>query len=421
MRRHLARYGEWWWVPILYTLAVIWIYRDQWHVHGQPTGFGWDAIDSYGPDLQYQSDDLARGQFSLWNPYDKGGYPLVGDPQYDRYYPFNWIFVVWGAVFGSSWWLIQIKIVAHHIVAAATMHLFLRSRGLGVRAAIVGGFAIIACAPLLLHKASNILWPLVWVPLVWVAIDAALAKPSWRRGAALAAAFTLCVTAGSPPGLFYAGLLVGSYGAWRLAQTLIPPERRVRALVICLAVAGALIGLVVALTTVPAQAVVQLGSRFRWQPEDQFPLALSLPWAESMRGVIARGAGLGEMYMGAATCLVALCAVVVRPRFDGRIVILFAIVAAIALVLAGGENTPVLPWLVHHVPGFGLLRIPGRYKLVAAWSIAAAAGYGIGALDTAIGSSRVRAIACAGAVVAIVVAFVGLRPEHDASRELWWS
>ena len=38
--------------------------------------------------------------------------------------------------------------------------------------------------------------------------------------AGLAAAFTLCVTAGSPPGLFYTGLLVGSYGLWRLAGTL---------------------------------------------------------------------------------------------------------------------------------------------------------------------------------------------------------
>src|SRR5262249_58581240 len=142
VRKHFARHGEWWWVPILYTLAVWWLYRSLWHQHGLATGFGWDAIDSYGPDLQYQSDDLASGHYSLWNPYDKGGYPLVGDPQYDRYYPFSWPFVAWGALFGSSWWLIQIKILAHHIVAGCTMHLFLRTRGLGRRAAIVGGLAL---------------------------------------------------------------------------------------------------------------------------------------------------------------------------------------------------------------------------------------------------------------------------------------
>jgi len=82
VRKHFARYGEWWWVPILYALACGGCIETCGTKHGFPTGFGWDAIDSYGPDLQYQSDDLASGHFSLWNPYDKGGYALVGDPQY---------------------------------------------------------------------------------------------------------------------------------------------------------------------------------------------------------------------------------------------------------------------------------------------------------------------------------------------------
>ena len=172
-----------WWVPVLYTLAVIWIYRDLWHQHGIATGLGWDTIDTHGPDLDFLASELAEGRFSLWNPYDKGGYPLFCDPVFDRYYPLNWPFAAWGALFGTSWWLVQIKVLAHHVIAAILLHAFLRSRGLSVRAAMVGGLGLVASAPLLLHKASNILWPLVWVPLVWLAIDYALARPSWRRGA----------------------------------------------------------------------------------------------------------------------------------------------------------------------------------------------------------------------------------------------
>jgi hypothetical protein len=426
LRRHFQRHGEWWWVPILYTLAVIWIYRDLWHQNGHATGLGWDTIDSHGPDLDLQAAELADGKWPLWNPWDKGGYPLVSDPTFDRYYPFNWPFVAWGAVFGTSWWLVQIKVLAHHVVAACMMHVFVRSRGLSVRAAITAGFGLVASAPLLVHKASNILWPLAWVPLVWLAIDFALAKPTWRRGAALAAAFLPCATAGSPPGLFYAALLIGPYGVWRLANALRDRQRRKKRALIDLAICGATaaiaIVLVVAVVTVIAQPLVEAGSRWRWQPPEEFPLALSQPWRDVVRGVFARGAGLGEMYMGSAIVLLALCAMVLRPRCDRGIAIVFAAIAAFGIVLAAGDTTPVLPWLVHHLPGFGLLRIPNRYKLVAAWALVAAAAYGVAALEQATREQRIRATVCAIVALGAIVLFVERWPTPETfARPAWWS
>ena len=49
------------------------------------------------------------------------------------------------------------------------------------------------------------------------------------------------------------------------------------------------------------------------------------------------------------------------------------LLAIAGLALVAGATLPVLPWLVHHVPGFALMRIPGRYKLLAAWRNADAA------------------------------------------------
>src|SRR5580765_4361952 len=152
------------WVPAFYVLAVIWIYRDLFHQHGIATGLGWDTIDTHGPDLDFFARDLAEGRFSLWNPYDKGGYPVFCDPVFDRYYPFNWPFALLGALLGPSWWLVQLKVLGHHVAAATCMHGFLRTRGLSLRAAMIGGLGLVASAPLLTHKASNILWPLAWVP-----------------------------------------------------------------------------------------------------------------------------------------------------------------------------------------------------------------------------------------------------------------
>jgi hypothetical protein len=430
VRRHLARRGEWWWVPAFYTLAVIWIYRDLWHQHGLATGLGWDTIDTHGPDLDFFARELAEGRFSLWNPYDKGGYPVFCDPVFDRYYPFNWPFAAWGALFGTSWWLVQVKVLAHHVAAAAVMHLFLRSRGLSVRAALVGGLGLVASAPLLVHKASNILWPIVWAPLVWLAIDYALARPTWRRGVGVAAALVPCLTAGSPPGLFYTALLVSPYAVWRLATRLREPAFRRRAelvrLAACVGAAAGVTLLVAAVTILPTGELVALGSRDRFAPPGRaFALALSLPLPAAARGVFARGAGLFEMYMGATVVILATCAIVLRPRFDRGVAIVLALTAAIGVLLAAGATAPLLPWLVDHVSGFDMLRVPGRYKMLAAWSLAAAAGFGVAALEAAWTDPRLRwrALAVAGAAILLAIVFVTgwAHPPSPKERPAWWS
>jgi hypothetical protein len=415
---------------VLYALAVMWIYRDLWHQHGVATGLGWDTIDTHGPDLDFFSSDLAHGRFSLWNPYDKGGYPVFCDPVFDRYYPFNWPFATWGALFGTSWWLVQIKVMAHHVMAGILMHAFVRSRGLSIRAAMISGLGLVAAAPLLTHKASNILWPLVWVPLVWLAIDYALARPSWRRGAAVGAALLLPMTAGSPPGLFYAALIIVPYATLRLVTTLRDPARRTRAELLQLgAAAGTAIAialLLAAATVIPTGQLVELGSRDRFAPAGRaFALALSLPLPAAARGVFVRGAGLFEMYLGAALVMLAVCAVVMRPRFDrGGSIALFS-TGVLGVILAAGATGALLPVLVDHLPAFGMLRVPGRYKLLAAWSIAAAAGYGVGALEAAWTDTALRwralAVAAVGLVVAIVCIVVAAHPASPKERPAWWS
>ena len=410
--RWAARAGASWWVPAFYALVVVWTYRDLWHQHGAATGFGWDVVDTHGPDLEFMARELREGRFSLWNPWDKGGYAVYADPIVCRYYPFAWPFAAWGAAFGASWWLIQLEVLGHHIAMALCMHGFLRSRGLSVRAAMIGGVGLVVSAPVLIHKASNILWPLTWVPLVWLAIDALVARPSWRRGAAVAAAFALCATAGSPPGLFYASLLIAPYGLWRVAAVR-PPWRR---FAVAAVVAAVLAGLVVAVTAIPTQALVAASARDRWAQGDAFALSLSFDWSGVWRGALAHAAGYFEMYLGAAVVLLAACALV-QPRRDGGVPQLFALLAIAALTLVAGATLPVLPWLVHHVPGFALMRIPGRYKLLAAWSLAAAAGYGADGLD---GARPRAAVIAAIAGLAVSIAIV-VRHGTDQFRPAWWS
>jgi len=103
-----------------------------------------------------------------------------------------------------------------------------------------------------------------------------MARPSWRRGVG---------SRGSDPvrdGWLAPGCSIRGCSRelrlWRFVVAMRDPAKRTRAMVICLATAGVLIALVPRAHHDPAQAVIQLGSRWRWQPEAEFPFALSLPW-----------------------------------------------------------------------------------------------------------------------------------------------
>ena len=421
------RRREWLWVPLVYAFVVAWIYRDLWHHHGAATGLGWDTIDTHGPDLDFFARDLREGRFSLWNPYDKGGYPVFCDPVFDRYYPLNWPFAAWGALAGTGWWLVQLKVLAHHVIAGALLHTFLRSRGLSIRAALVGGIGLVASAPLLAHKASNILWPLVWVPLVWMAIDAALARPRWWRGALVGAALVPVLTAGSPPGVLYAALLILPYAGLRFVQHVRAQHARADLIALAgtIAPAVAIALLTVAVTVLPASELVALGSRDRLGSGPSFALGGSMYLPAALRGVFVRGAGPFEIYCGAAVVMLAAIGLVLRPRFDRDAPIALAATAVLGVILAAGTTAFLLPVLVDHVPPFVLLRVPGRYKLLAAWALAAGAGYGVAALEAAAADVvlRKRAWIVAGVAVVIAILCVAIAgaPATVKDHPAWWS
>src|SRR3569623_249872 len=309
------RRREWLWEPLVYAFVVAWIYRDLWHHHGAATGRGWVTIDTHGPELDFFARDLREGRVSLWNRYDMGCYPVFCDPVCDRYFPLNWPFAAWGARAGTGWWLVQLKVLAHHVIAGALLHTFLRSRGLSIRAALVGGIGLVASAPLVAHKASNILWP-----LVWVAIDAALARPRWWRGARVGAARVPVLTAGAPPGVLYAALLILPYAGLRCVQHVRAQHARADLIALAgtIAPAVAIALLTVAVTVLPASELVALGSRDRLGSGPSFALGGSMFLPAALRGGFVRGAGPFEIYCGAAVVMLAAIGLVVGPRVDSE-------------------------------------------------------------------------------------------------------
>jgi hypothetical protein len=409
VRAHLTGRGEWWWAPILYTLAVVWIYRGMWQEYGHPTALGWDTQDSYGPDLQFLARDFHEGRFTLWNPYDHGGYSLVADVGFPRWYPVHWLFAGWGALLGADWWLIQVEVLAHHVIAGCTMHLFLRSRGLGRGAAFIGGMTVIASAAFLQHKASILLWPIAWAPLVLIAFDRLAREPSWRTGAWLGAAITLVGVAGSPPSFLYVMMFVGPYGLLRVVQAVLDARRRGDARRTALRLAAALataLGLVVcalAVVLVPTFELIPLAQRGDMKGRE-FALNAPLTMVATFGAMVAPSRGNMSASVGVIALALAACALVVRPRGDRGVAIVFWLVGLFALMLAFGEKGKLLPWFIDHVPPFNLFRAPARYRLITTLGLAACAGYGAHTLASAPRAwqrDRWRALGVAAAILAL--------------------
>ena len=49
----------------------------------------WDSADQYFPFLNLASRLWRSGHVPLWNPFLYNGYPLIGEPQYQTFYPIN--------------------------------------------------------------------------------------------------------------------------------------------------------------------------------------------------------------------------------------------------------------------------------------------------------------------------------------------
>ncbi len=403
----------WWLPPLVYALALFIIYYSMWSHRGLRHGLGFDTIDAYGPDLTAAARDASRWAWPMWSPWDHGGFSLIGHPEYQRAYPINWGFSGWGALFGTGFWLIQIKMLAHQWIGALGMHAFCRHRGLARRAAYIGGFGLIACGPALVHKASMIVLPLAWIPWGWFAIDWLTNKPTWQRGVCAGAIGSLLITAGSPVSWFYGGIAIGAYALFRLVEMWRTDRKRDwRRVAVA---AGAALGVLVAIAAPVVHASSELiahGVRNSQQGID-FAMSGSLPGLLAALGVIAPTVGTPETYMGVVIVLLALVGLAGAAKHRSA-TFFFVGLAGLGIVLAAGANTPLLPWLARHMPGFALLRIAGRYKLITGFAAPIAAAFGMQALinaaDTTTPRQRWAMLGLLGAGVSATLLAIWLLP-----------
>jgi hypothetical protein len=215
--------------------------------------FPWDFRSVQLPLITFLRDELARGRFALWNPYNYGGYPVFANIQACFFHPLVLASAVASSRFGwlSLPMLLEWAVVLQvWIGGAAAYHLF-RAFDLAPAAAWTGA-VMFETGSYFASRAEHIdsMMAAAWMPLAWFAVWKLRDKLRVDWLAVLAVALGLAVWGGFPQAT------AAVFGSTLVFSALLASLRMAKPLAIARAVCGCALG--IALAAVPFIPTTQL-------------------------------------------------------------------------------------------------------------------------------------------------------------------
>ena len=323
--------------------------------------YGWRA---------YGFGQVRAGRFPLWNPYEFLGMPFVAGLQSAMFYPTNWLCAV--MPLGRA---INLGIVVNLFLSALFTYLWARRMGLRPAAGLVAAAAYTFGAPQFLRILEghwSFLCPMPWIPCVLLCVEVLVSgRARWLAVAGGAVAVALQLFGGNPQYAFYGGIATLLYFAVRAYQARHAGPRallKAAACLVCLYVLGAILA---GVQLLPALELLSVSSRkgqlsYAWisqyslTPESLITLLIPDFFGSDATLQYWGRWNLWEasMYVGVAVFGLVLLGFFGRKR---GLAVAAGGVAAVLLVLALGNHTPILWVLYHVVPGFDLFRVPARF------------------------------------------------------------
>jgi hypothetical protein len=360
-RRHLGAAA----MPLAYTVLTLLVFWRLWTpIEDASLTWKYDPIHEYWGDLVYQHDTLTRGQLALWNPHDRAGFPLYGDPQPGMLYPPNWLLLGWSALTGSvTHTVVEVKILGHWIFGAIGMHLFLRRRRAREPACYIGGTLFAFASPAIRYGGNALNWSYSWLGWVLLAVDWFADAPRTRRGIVLGTALAMPLLAGAPA-LFLTMLLLalpmGAYLLWgRIFASLRP-------LAVALGVAALWLAPLVVANLEQVPHSVREARNLGFITESVFA-------PSHLINLLVPRLGSENIYYGLLPlgCFVLLVA---SQRSAATALLVSAVVG---ILLAFGKHADVLPAVASALPPFTFFRRAHRYLYLTTAAVAAGCGLGV--------------------------------------------
>lgn len=314
-------------------------------------------------------------QIPLWNPSILGGAPFAADPLSSLWYPPHWLAVIIPASLAFN------LLFALHLGWAGwgTCRL-LRAEGAGAASAMIGGLAFSGAPKLIGHIGLGhltLVYAVAWMPWLLLLVRHAVQVSRSNgmrmvRSGALAGGTLGLVFLADPRWAIPSAALAVAFGLRVLLVEHDPGRERTRAALTLLGLGGGSALAISAGLALPLAEYVSLTTRAAMTPAEAN--ALALPASRLLGYLIPDIGGSPEWmtYVGIGVLYLAMLAVVSR----GRGAWFWLGVAALSTLLALGDNLPIVWTVIRWMPGAGLLRVPARFLLISAFSLAVLAGMG---------------------------------------------
>ncbi len=382
--------------------------------------FGGDILMGAYPTRIFVHRLFELGTPPLWNQYQLGGMPLLGDVQVAPYYWPNllldWLYRGRELTYISF----ELLVIAHYALGAIFLYAYLRELDVTVAAALIGAIGFEFNGFFVGHRGHyNMLAVAAWLPgVLW------LLERSWRArwsGRAVAwaviagLALSQMVMAGHPQATLYCSLLVIAYFFYRWWWVLRLPETkdwRTRLSVPALFTLAGVIGAgVAAVALLPAAEL--LGRSLRSNPSYNFAAQFSL-LPRNLIGLLMpefldwSGTEF-RIYAGVLTIVLAamIWFVPLRSRPERGF---FSIAAILALITALGGFTVLHGIIYRFVPGFTSIRVSTRAFYIANLSLSILAAFGAESLLGALAKMelrRLRSMARGGGILLGILVLLG--------------
>jgi hypothetical protein len=330
------------------------------------------------------------GHLPLWNPLVGCGAPLAANYQTAAFYPLNVLYLLIPAEVALSW-----TTALHLVLAGWGMYRWGRAVELDWFPALLGALALQGSGFLVARVA---LFPSVVLAFSWMGVwlwraEVLVQRSRLYDALCLGLSLGLGLLAGHAQTVFYGGLMLVAYLAFRVRQEAAGQIKSVVHLVQLVALAFVLgVGLA-AVQLLPTAELLMLSQRSTSVDYDAAMTYSLWPWrlitfaAPDFFGNPGRGDYWGYPnywegagYMGVLPLLLAVEAVLGWKRAGQRArssgIWFWVFVTAIALVLALGQYTPVFPFLFRHVPTFSLFQAPARWLALTTVALAALSALG---------------------------------------------
>lgn len=396
----------------------------------------------FAPWRQLAADALRAGDWPLWTQALGNGAPLLANHQSAIFYPPHLLFLLVPVERALGY-----SLALHLALAGLFAWLWARQLGLGSLGRLVAALAYAGSGFLVGHALfPSMVEAAAWLPLLFLLTDRLATHRRVSDVLALGTVLGVQFLAGHAQLWYYGLWAIGAYGLYRswkvgrLEGWKIGKEALRLALLLGLAVVVAVGAAAVQMLPVGELAVQsQRAAGADWD----FAMTYSFwPWrlvtllTPDFFGNPADGDywGYGHYfedngYVGLLPLILAGLAVAgwLRNKRTGRgsgqastgsgcprnptdgAVPFLLVMAAVALVLALGENTPLYPLVFRYVPGFGAFQAPTRFLYLYTFAVATLAGIGADSFHLSYPTQYASRLALAGGTALAILAWIAYR------------